>query len=141
VALFSLQSICPIDAQVYKDVLTGSAFTGGVFTTLYLNDKPICISQQLYGTKEGYVEKPGVMNMNSAMEMTSGGEHGGHEVKNTDSTMLHLTDTSNCQDFASIKVGDVLSVGATYNSSAHALNRGMHDGFAPIMGIHPVSLV
>jgi hypothetical protein len=130
-------------------------FIGGVFTTLYINDKPVCISQQLYGTKQGFVEKEGVMNMNSPMPMGSGpmgsGEHGqgGHgqgthttttATDRTDSSMIHLTDTTNCQDFATLEVGDVVSVGATYNSTAHSLNRGMHDGFAPVMGIHPVSL-
>jgi hypothetical protein len=114
--------------------------TGGVYTTLYINDKPICVSHQLYGTKDGYIEKEGVMNMNADHSQASA--HEGHDPKNVDPTMFHITDTSNCQDFASLEVGDILSVSAVYNSTAHAQNRGMHGhaGYGPVMGIHPVSL-
>jgi hypothetical protein len=118
---------------------------GGVYTTLYLNDKPICVSHQLYGTKEGYIEKEGVMNMNADMSHGNSKDMSSHEnldATTIDSRMLHITDTSNCQDFASIEVGDFLSVKAVYNSTAHAQNRGMHGsgGYGPVMGIHPVSL-
>jgi hypothetical protein len=118
---------------------------GGVFTTLYINDKPVCTSHQLYGTKEGYIEKEGVMNMNADMShgpSTSMTSHESHSLRNIDPTMLHITDVSNCQDFASLEVGDVLSVSAVYNSTAHSQNRGMHGhtGYGPVMGIHPVSL-
>jgi hypothetical protein len=54
----------------------GHMHDGGVFTTLYINDKPVCVSTQLYGTKDEFKEKGDILNVNDPA--SSKVNHGGH---------------------------------------------------------------
>ena len=53
----------------------------------------------------------------------------------------HISDITSCVDFGRVEKGDNWVIGATYNTSAHGLQRAMEKGetgWAPIMGINPV---
>jgi hypothetical protein len=47
----------------------GHLHDGGIYTTLFVNDKPVCRSDSFYGTKDRFVEKPGVPNLSSKEQM------------------------------------------------------------------------
>jgi hypothetical protein len=95
---------------------------GGAYTTLYVNNRPICVSKQLYGTKTAYIEKGNVTNLND----DNAHGHGHSMPASEDSRKLHISEASGCVNFGVLNVGDVIQVGATYNTTAHSLNVNAH---------------
>jgi hypothetical protein len=57
----------------------GHVHDGGVYTTLYVNEKPVCRSDQFYGTKPAFFEKDGITNLNS--DTVLGGHGSSNETK------------------------------------------------------------
>lgn len=118
----------------------GHTHDGGVWTTLYVNDKPVCRSDQLYGTKKQYFEKASIPNLNTAAAVM-GDDMAGMDRPSTaylnaadiegldhprqDPRLDHISSVSSCVNFGTIKKGDVIKIGATYNTTAHSLNRNM----------------
>jgi len=49
----------------------GHLHDGGMYTTLYVGGKPVCRSDSFYGTKDRYIEKPGVPNLSSKAQMSA----------------------------------------------------------------------
>ena len=43
-----------------------------------------------------------------------------------DSTLLHISESSSCIDFGYLHAGDVIKVGAFYNTTEHKINRQVH---------------
>jgi len=154
----------------------GHVHDGGVYTDLYVNDKLVCRSDQFYGTKRAFVEKEGIINLSSdAASMSSSSptanqgsssspsmdmQHshgmdrnmGGNQNAPNAKAMEHITESSSCINFGVLHPGDIVELGATYDTKSHYLNRNMmHDHFslmgwltttsdpkfAPIMGINP----
>lgn len=110
----------------------GHTHDGGASTTLYINDKPVCRSEMLYGTKPEYFEKNSTASSHS---------HTSKMVSSGGPDSNHISDVTSCVNFGILKKGDNVYVGATYNTSAHALNPAHpgHEGrFAPVMGNHPI---
>jgi len=124
----------------------GHVHDGGVYTTLYVNEKPVCRSDQFYGTKPNFFEKPGIPNLSSEQmpmngdkeESMSGHGDSGHAMHDDNKKMQlqpsqrpesldHISAASSCVNFGILKVGDTIDVKATYNTTQHALNRAMHD--------------
>lgn len=96
---------------------TGHTHDGGDIVRTYINGQVVCKSQQLYGTRPGFVEKKGVANLSGA-----GNSHSHSSAPSSDTSMLHISDTETCLDFGHLKKDDIIQVGATYNTTAHALN-------------------
>jgi hypothetical protein len=56
----------------------GHMHDGGTQTMVYINNKRVCTSEQLYGTKETYYEKNGIPNLN---DPTADHGVGGHRKR------------------------------------------------------------
>jgi hypothetical protein len=82
----------------------------------------VCKSQQFYGTKPQFIEKGEISNLS---EMQSG--HSNHMSKFTgDPVKMHVSQSSACVNFAVVQPGDIVQIGATYNTTAHNLNLNTH---------------
>jgi hypothetical protein len=118
----------------------GHTHDGGVYTNLYINDRPVCTSHQLYGTKPGFFEKGDIKNVNSEQQQQQAVEagHGGHDDKKMTMAMAtttttavrekdapelwHLSEVGSCLDFGVLRAGDNVVVGAFYNNTMHKQN-------------------
>lgn len=136
----------------------GHVHDGGMDTTVYVNGKPVCVSQQIYGRKPGY---------NSTMDMTAstaasgssssgfgggllgmlsalgglGGTSGLEKRQMQMGPTTHISDAGACVDFGEVAVGDELTQSAHYNTNLHPLDMEMGaEAGQPmeIMGITPV---
>jgi hypothetical protein len=116
----------------------GHVHDGGVYTTLYINEKPVCRSDQFYGTKPAFFERDGIANLNTyngsmGHNMAKGAGHAPNtlahstESSNNIKAIEHVTESSSCVNFGVLKPGDTVVLGATYNTTAHNMNRNMMD--------------
>ncbi|KAF1990265.1 hypothetical protein K402DRAFT_417724 [Aulographum hederae CBS 113979] len=94
----------------------GHVHDGGTDTRLFINNKEVCRSTMLYGRRPGFMEAEGAME--GGMEGMEGMEgmkkrDGGHGQ--------HISDSSTCQDFGTIKTGDRMHIEAWYDSNKYPL--------------------
>jgi hypothetical protein len=100
--------------------------TGGEYTTVYVNNKAVCKSVQFYGTKPQFTEVGDVPNLNEPHGHGTG--HMGMVNSSAPREMIrqHISQASGCVNFGILQPGDIIQVGATYNTTAHSLNLNSH---------------
>lgn len=105
-------------------ITAGHVHDGGMYTTIELNGKTVCKSDQLYGRTPQYI--------------AAGGGHGGHKAKRDGGGGAHISDAGICVNFGTIKKGDTLTVTAHYDTVKYPLMASHDGGKESIMGISRV---
>jgi hypothetical protein len=83
-------------------------------TILFINDKPVCTSEQLYGRKKTSIDPSGKQ---------------------------HISDNAVCTNIGNIKKGDEIHLTSTYDSTKHPYDESMKmNGMEAIMAVNNVSL-
>ncbi|KAF1986540.1 hypothetical protein K402DRAFT_454195 [Aulographum hederae CBS 113979] len=96
----------------------GHVHDGALDTTIYLNDKPVCISQHVYGRKPEYVSVDGMDGMGGGMEGMP---------------TTSISDTSSCVNFGMVKRGDKLSAVCKYDTTQHPIEKNPNGSLMAIM--------
>jgi hypothetical protein len=75
----------------------------------YVNGKPLCNSEQRYGTRPEYTDSPAITG------------HGDHRA------ITHISEVTSCSNLGALQVGDKLHIKVAYNTTLHPLNPN-HEG-------------
>ena len=96
----------------------GHVHDGGENVTIYQNGNVACVSQHLYGRTSSYIS-PVMMD-------------------GTPGPMEAISDTSQCENFGTLEIGDILMLKAHYDTINHPIDNDVN-GPMDIMGISKVS--
>jgi hypothetical protein len=85
----------------------GHVHDGGAAVVQYINGKPVCTSNQYYATKPGYQEAEDPKAVSTSI---------------TKSAYKHVSQASSCVDVGTVNKGDLITIGAKYNTPVLGLN-------------------
>jgi hypothetical protein len=92
----------------------GHVHDGGANIKIYVNDKEVCVSDQVYGAKPEYVE-PASMGSQAGMK--------------------HISECGVCQNFSNLQKGDKVRMVANYDAKKHMQMAEKDGSLMPVMGI------